>query len=47
MDINNNDNLDEMLHDVDDDLIINNYHKFEQLFSHSERPLYVEYIKFT
>lgn len=41
------DNLDEMLHDVEDDIADKDYDKFEQLFIDSEKPLYVGCSKFT
>ncbi|KAJ9536255.1 hypothetical protein OSB04_un000555 [Centaurea solstitialis] len=41
------DNLDGMLHDVEDDIADKDYDKFEQLFIDSEKPLYDGCSKFT
>ncbi|KAJ9552407.1 hypothetical protein OSB04_016452 [Centaurea solstitialis] len=47
LDNDSRDNLDEMLHDVEDDIADKDYNKFEQLFIDSEKPLYVGCSKFT
>jgi len=47
LDNSGHDNIDDMLHDVEHNVVDKDYEKFQQLFDDSEKPLYLGCTKFT